>query len=358
MTTLSVASIGAVQEAVRTSTSLLPRGGGTKPALSAASNRAAVLDLSALSGVLEYDPGEFTFTALAGTKLTEVEAMLAENGQYLPFDPPFVKAGATLGGTAAAGLSGPGRQRYGGVRDFILGVRFVDGTGRLVKGGGKVVKNAAGFDLPKLMVGSLGRLGVLVELSFKVFPSPKAYTTLQLAFDKLTDALAATVRLTKAPFDLEALDLQPPATLLIRIGGLSEALPPRIKRLETFLERSGETLAGAAEASFWEALREFRWVPEGASLVKVPLTPKRLLPLDEQLERAGAERRYSAAGNLAWVAWPNEVSELDALLSGLELSGLVLRGPPEWLRIGRLTGDGLLRRIKTTLDPEGRFPAY
>ena len=358
MTPLSVATIEAVQEAVSTHSRLLSRGGGTKPALSAASNGAAVLDLSGLSGVLEYDPGEFTFTALAGTKLAEVAAMLAENGQYLPFDPPFVKAGATLGGTVASGLSGSGRHRYGGVRDFILGVRFVDGAGRLVKGGGKVVKNAAGFDLPKLMVGSLGRLGVLVELSFKVFPSPKAYTTLQVAFDKFTDALAATVRLTKAPFDLEALDLQPPATLLIRIGGLSEALPPRIKRLETFLERSGETLAGEAEASFWEALREFRWGPEGASLVKVPLTPKRLLLLDEQLERAGAERRYSVAANLAWVAWPNEASELDALLSGLELSGLLLKGPPERLRLGKITGDGLLTRIKATLDPEGRFPAY
>jgi glycolate oxidase FAD binding subunit len=199
---------------------------------------------------------------------------------------------------------------------------------------------------------------VLVELSFKVFPSPKAYTTLQLAFDKLADALAATVRLSKAPFDLEALDLQPPATLCIRIGGLPEALPPRIKRLETFLERSGETLAGEAEASFWEALREFRWAPEGAPLVKVPLTPKRLLPLDEQLERAGAERRYSVAANLAWVAWPNEVSELDALLGELELSGLLLSGPSERLRLGKITGDGLLTRIKATLDPEGRFPAY
>jgi glycolate oxidase FAD binding subunit len=353
----SVASIEAVQEAVSMHSRLLPRGGGTKPALSAPSGVAA-LDLSALTGVTEYDPGEFTFTALAGTKLAEVEAMLAENGQYLPFDPPLVEAGASLGGTVAAGLSGPGRQRYGGVRDFILGVRYVDGAGRLVRGGGKVVKNAAGFDLPKLFVGSLGRLGVLVELSFKVFPAPKAYATLRLSCHTLADALQALVRLSRAPFDLEALELAPPGSLYVRIGGLPEALPLRIKRLEAFLERSGETLAGEAEASFWEALREFRWVSEGASLVKVPLTPKRLAPFDERLERAGAERRYSVAGNLAWVAWPNEVSELDALLSGLELSGLVLRGPSERLRLGNITGDGLLTRIKATLDPEGRFPAY
>ena len=108
--------------------------------------------------------------------------MLAEHGQYLPFDPPLAAAGATLGGTVAAGLSGPGRYRYGGVRDFVLGVRFVDGMGNLVRGGGKVVKNAAGFDFPKLMVGSLGRLGVLAELSFKVFPQPPAFATLAVSY--------------------------------------------------------------------------------------------------------------------------------------------------------------------------------
>jgi glycolate oxidase FAD binding subunit len=358
VSTLAADSIGAVQEALGTHARLLSRGGGTKPALSSPTDGATMLDLSGLSGVTEYDPGEFTFTALAGTKLADIAAMLAENGQYLPFDPPFVKAGATLGGTLAAGLSGPGRTRFGGVRDFILGVRFVDGAGRLVRGGGKVVKNAAGFDLPKLMVGSMGRLGVLIELSFKVFPAPKAYATLQVSCDSLADALQALVRLSRAPFDLEALELEPPERLCVRIGGLPEALPSRIKRLEAFLERTGETLTGEAEASFWEALREFRWVPEGASLVKVPLTPKRLLPLEEQLERAGAERRYSVAGNLAWLAWSHEVSELDALLSGLELSGLVLKGPSERLRLGKITGDGLLKRVKATLDPKGRFPAY
>ena len=113
---------------------------------------------------------EFTFTALAGTPVREIAAALAERGQYLPFDPMLREAGATLGGTVAAGLSGPGRFRYGGLRDFILGVRFVDGEGRLLRLGGKVVKNAAGFDLPKFFVGSLGRFGVLAEMTFKVFP--------------------------------------------------------------------------------------------------------------------------------------------------------------------------------------------
>ncbi|MGE3844062.1 MAG: FAD-binding protein, partial [Vicinamibacterales bacterium] len=104
---------------------------------------ALTVSLRSLCGMLDYNPGEFTFTALAGTPVREVQALLARHGQMLPFDPPFVDRGATLGGTVASGLSGSGRYRNGGVRDFILGVRFVDGHGRLVRGGGHVVKNAA-----------------------------------------------------------------------------------------------------------------------------------------------------------------------------------------------------------------------
>src|SRR6266851_2564262 len=151
-------NIDEVQKAVAESARVVVRGAGTKGGLCAPDGDATVLDLSTLSGVLEYEPGEFTFTALAGTPVATVNRLLAEHGQYLPFDPPLVERGATLGGTVAAGLSGSGRYRFGGVRDFIIGVRFVDGQGQLVRGGGKVVKNAAGFDLPKLMVGSLGRL--------------------------------------------------------------------------------------------------------------------------------------------------------------------------------------------------------
>ena len=97
-----------------------------------------------------------------------------KQGQYLPFDPMLSAAGATIGGTVAAGISGPGRYRYGGIRDFLLGVQFISSDGAVINAGGKVVKNAAGFDIPKLLVGSLGRLGVMTELTFKVFPQPVA----------------------------------------------------------------------------------------------------------------------------------------------------------------------------------------
>src|SRR5437660_7832676 len=144
--------------------------------------------MTGLSGIVEYEPSEFTFTALAGTRVTEIAEALRKRGQYLPFDPMWQEAGATLGGTVASGLSGPGRFRFGGLRDFILGVRFVDGTGRLLRMGGKVVKNAAGFDLPKFFVGSLGRFGVLAELTFKVFPRPPSRLTLRLAARDMASA--------------------------------------------------------------------------------------------------------------------------------------------------------------------------
>ncbi|MCB0114754.1 MAG: FAD-binding protein, partial [Caldilineaceae bacterium] len=152
-TTIKVESVAEIQDAVRSHDRVEVGGGGSKPVLSTQHTDAALLDLAALRGVTVYDPGEFTFTARAGTPLSEVQVMLAEKGQYLPFDPPLAEDGATLGGTVAAGLSGPGRLRYGGVRDFLIGVRFVDGRGEEVRGGGNVVKNAAGFDFPKLMVG-------------------------------------------------------------------------------------------------------------------------------------------------------------------------------------------------------------
>src|SRR6185295_2272695 len=129
------------QEAVRACPRLLPRGGASKPALSTPDEGVASLELSGLRGVLEYEPGEFTFTALAGTPVGEVDALLAGQGQYLPFDPILAQRGATLGGTVGAGANGPGRQRYGGLRDFLLGVRFVNGEGKLVRGGARVVKN-------------------------------------------------------------------------------------------------------------------------------------------------------------------------------------------------------------------------
>ncbi len=203
------------------------RGGGSKPALSAALPGTAVMDVSRLAGVVEYEPEEFTVTVRAGTKAAELEHILALHGQYLPFDPVLAASGATLGGTVASGLSGSGRYRFGGVRDFLLGVQFIDGTGELGRGGSKVVKNAAGFDIPKLLTGSLGSLGILVELTFKVFPLPEASATVCLERRSLAEALEAAQSAPGLRIDLAALDILPgeeDCQVLIRLVGIERCL--------------------------------------------------------------------------------------------------------------------------------------
>lgn len=354
---LKPTAIPEVQDAVRQHPRLLPRGGGTKPALSTAPEGVPTLDLSDLSGVMEYEPAEFTFTALSGTRVSTVRDLLSRQGQYLPFDPPLVERGATLGGTVAAGLSGPGRCRYGGVRDFVLGVRFVDGSGELVRGGGKVVKNAAGFDFPKLMVGSLGNLGVLVELTFKVFPLPSARVSIQLAFASMEEAVEVLRRVYISPLDMDALDLVPEedgrASLWLRLAGLPEALAQRSDHVRELLG-GGELREGEAEEGFWTEAREFSWVPATWTLVKVPLTPARI-SIVESLRGAFPLRRYSAAGNVGWLASAESPQALDRALGGAGLSGLAIFGPPGKVRLGVRTGEEFERRVKSVFDPAGKF---
>jgi len=342
---MSPKTVEEVQEAVRTRPRLRVRAGGTKPALSTPQGAAPwpeeVLDLSGLRGVLEYEPEEFVFTALAGTPVREVEALLKAHGQHLPFHPPFAREGATLGGTVAAGLSGPLRHRFGGVRDFLLGVRFVDGTGRLVKAGGKVVKNAAGFGFHRLMVGSLGAFGVMVALSFKVFPYPKATQTLRLALGRLEEALEKMERLLF--FDLMALDLEPPATLLLRLGGFPESLPRRVERLRALL-KGGEVLE--EDEAYWE---EARSLPYGPLLVKIPAKLPEIPRLEALLS---GPRRYIAGGEALYAGVePKERDRLKALgIPHLVLKGAVsdpLFPPPQ---------DAFFLRVKKALDPRGRFP--
>lgn len=360
MTVTTPQTIEEVQEVVRAHERVSPCGCESKPGLILHHEGAFQLKTNALRGILQYQPEEFTFTALAGTPLLEIEAQLGQHGQYLPFDPPLVEAGATLGGAAASGLSGAGRYRYGGARDFILGVRYVDSEGRLVNGGGKVVKNAAGFDLPKLMIGSLGQYGVLVELSFKVFPLPQAFCTVQAEYTTLGQALKDLSVLNLQPLELYALELIPAigAVLLrARLGGRVETLAARVKRLRNLLHSDQVTsLEGETEARLWRDEREFAWVPQGSRLLRIPLTPRRVSELDEILAAHQAHRRYSVGANLAWVAWHAEIADLHQRLKELKLSGIVVRGDTGSALIGTAEQNEFARRVKQALDPYCKFP--
>lgn len=339
---------------------VVPHGGLTKRPLVANDPDAARLDMTDLAGVVAYEPDEFTFTAYAGTRLHDIVALLAGHRQYMPFDPPLLDRGATIGGTLAAGLNGPGRFRFGGLRDFIIGVRFVDGTGRLIAGGGRVVKNAAGFDLPKLMVGSMGRLGVLVELTFKVFPAPSGRRTIRVACTDLSDSLGCIAALVRRPLELEALELEPPATLMIRVAGDEEGLDHHARRVGESTARPFEVYAQHDDTAYWRSLREFDWVDDEHSLVKIPITLSDVAVLDRTVEPLGLARRYGVGANVAYIAWPaaRSISELDPA----GVAGMVMRG--EWPadaspRIGIMPADDapFARAVKHALDPQQRLPA-
>lgn len=352
--TLRPASIDELREVVPGHSRLRLRGGGSKPGLSGTTPGRTVIDLSALAGVVEHTPEECTFTALAGTRLADIERLLAAHGQYLPFDPALVDRGATIAGTVSSGVNGSCRYRYGGVRDFLIGARIVDGHGRLVRSGGKVVKNAAGFLLHQAMVGSCGRFGALAELTFKVFPRAPAYATVIARAADLDAALSLMASVQRAGFDLEALDIESPATVSARLGGAGEALPQRVAALQHVIGES-EVLVGEEDERVWRQAREFAWAPADALLVRVPLTPPQVPALDAALAPGGAVRRYALAGNVAFSSWPGHVNGLSAVLAALGLTGQVLWGASGSPFIGRSVANEFEKRVRAVMDPDGRF---
>lgn len=357
---LQPTTIEEVQTTLLENKNLVLRGGGTKTALSTAPEGANVLDMSQINGIIEYQPSEYTFTAYAGTPLKTIVAALAEHGQYLPFDPLLVEKGATLGGTVAANMSGSGRWRYGGVRDFILGVYFVDGQGRAVRSGGKVVKNAAGFDLSKFFVGSLGQYGALVEMTFKVFPQPAQYVTLQSSYATLSEAMQAIFALMTSPLETDAIDIEPQeelVNLLLRIGGLESALATRVERLKNFLNHHSNVEAIETvedDSQLWQSANNLEWVANNANLVKVPLAPKQVEELEIRLQSLKSKRRYSSAGNVAWVALEDD-SQLSSILNELQLAGLRILGDGDSPFMGQLKGREMFQRMKQVLDPHNIF---
>jgi glycolate oxidase FAD binding subunit len=244
-----------------------------------------------------------------------------------------------------------------------------------VRGRGRVVKNAAGFDLPKLMVGSLGTLGILVEVSVKVLPRPAAWATVRRRLETraaasadaaspvLVAALDILRRVRSLPIDLDAfdIDVRPDAvTIAARIAALESPATARIERLRNAMG-GGDLVEGRDEAATWRDAREFRWVPGGWSLVKVPVTPGRIPAFDAALAGLAAPgsvpvlRRYSALGQVAWAAFPARADALDSPLAALDLAGLAVRGPSARPRLGARTGAVLEQRVKSALDPLGRF---
>lgn len=353
---MTISVVEQLCETVRASSRVMPRGAKTKSAPPA--RGATTLDLSTLRGVIDYQPSEFIIQAYAGTPVKEIVSILSERGQYLPFDPMVVEHGATLGGTVAANASGPDRFRYGGVRDFIIGCHFIDGNGEWLSGGGKVVKNAAGFDYPKMFVGSMGTLGVMTDVCFKVFPKPEAYQTLIADFAKLDQTISALYKLTAAPLDINAIDFAPNKTkgfhLFVRIGGLANGLAQRMERARKLIG-VGDIINRDEESALWRAASEFEWAGEGECVVKTPITPEKIISFENRIGGL-VKHRYSVGGNVAWLSVrSSEVRRYDEVFRALNLTGRVFFGAAESETIGVQTANPFAERVKNALDPKRKF---
>lgn len=282
-----------IRAAAESKTPLRIRGGGTKDFYGnpAGEQNSTLLDMKDYNGIVDYEPTELVITARAGTKLEDLEATLDQHGQMLAFEPPYFGAAATLGGCIATGLSGPRRAAAGSVRDFVLGVRMLDGTGEDLRFGGQVMKNVAGYDVSRLMAGSMGTLGVLLEVSLKVLPKPAAEMTLCMAMDE-TAAIEKMNQWAGKPLPVSA-TCYTDGELFLRLSGAE----PAVRAAQVKL--GGETLK--EDDIFWRSVREHThdFFQPDKLLWRLSIkstTPPLLLPGKQLLEWNGGLRWLRADG--------------------------------------------------------------
>jgi len=338
----------AVCEAAAKRAPLRIRAGGTKDFYGNVT-AGAVLDPRGYSGVTAYEPSELVITARAGTPLTELESTLAERGQMLAFEPPHFGSTATLGGCIAAGLAGPRRTAYGpcygGVRDFVLGARMMDGRGEVLTFGGSVMKNVAGYDLARLLVGSLGVLGIILDVSVKVLPRPVAQLTLRFEMDQQAslDQLNAWAG---QPLPLSA-SVWHDDVLSVRLSGSRAAVTDARSRL------GGEVMEASGADAFWRDVREqthpFFAGAQPLWRVSVPSTLPALELHGTQLIEWG--------GALRWLRTSQTAEDVRAAAQQGGGHATLFRGEPTGEVFTPLPASLMTvhKRLKAHFDPAGIF---
>ena len=264
------------------------RGGGSKDWYGQAP-LGKVLDTRAYAGIIDYEPTELVITARCGTPLAEIEAALAANNQMLAFEPPHFGPGATIGGVVATGLSGPARASVGAARDFVLGVMLMDAKGEALHFGGQVMKNVAGYDVSRLLTGSLGTLGLLLEVSVKVLPKPIAQASVRQSMSQV-DAIRHLNTLGGQPLPVAA-SYWHDDVLTLRLAGAQAAVNAAQARV------GGERMSDAEADGFWLTVRE-QTAPFFNGSNATPLwrlsVPSTAAPLDlsgpQAIEWGGAQR--------------------------------------------------------------------
>jgi glycolate oxidase FAD binding subunit len=323
------------------------RGGGSKDWYGQ-SLKGTVLDTRGYSGIVDYEPTELVITARCGTPLAEIEAALAERNQMLAFEPPHFGPAATFGGMVASGLSGPRRQFAGALRDFMLGAVLMDGRGEVLHFGGRVMKNVAGYDVSRLLSGSLGTLGLILEASLKVMPTPLAETTLQLEM-KQADAIRRLNEWGAQPLPISATAWHD-GLLLVRLSGAQAAV--RAAR-----EKVGGDIEAQADA-IWQSLREHSnpfftdSFSDKKALWRLSLPSITLsipLPGEQLIEWGGAQRWLKSVADAAAVR--STVAKLGGHATlyrgGIKAAGVFHPLQPAVAKIHR--------RLKEEFDPANIF---
>lgn len=349
------ALIEQVQAARADRTTLAVRGGGSKAFYGEAPHAdSATMCTTGLHGISSYEPSELVVTVCAGTKLAELEAVLADKGQHLPFEPPHFSGGhATVGGMVAAGLSGPSRPAAGSVRDHVLGATLLSGRAEVLVFGGQVMKNVAGYDVSRLLAGSLGTLGLIVEVSLKVLPIAPASATLRFELDQAA-ALKKLNDWAGQPLPVNA-SVWWDGQLVVRLRGALAAVQSARTRL------GGERVDAELAAPFWEGLRDQRdpffvdaeaAVRTGAALWRLslpPTAPPLALAGELLLEWGGAQRWLCSTLPAEAVRAATQAAGGHAtrFLSNNRAPGVFAPLSAPLARIHR--------QLKTAFDPDGVF---
>ncbi|WDY59950.1 glycolate oxidase subunit GlcE [Pseudomonas sp. PSKL.D1] len=334
----STALLDQVNQALSARTPLRIQGGNSKAMLGRPVT-GEVLDTRVHRGIVSYDPTELVLTARAGTPLVEIEAALEAKGQMMPFEPPHLGGHATLGGMVAAGLSGPRRPWAGSVRDYVLGTRVITGHGKLLRFGGEVMKNVAGYDVSRLMAGSFGCLGILVDVSLKVLPKPRASHSLRLPM-AVDQALAELAEWGQQPL---------PITAACHDG---EALHLRLEGGAGSVASAADRLGGdALDSRYWADLREQRLAffagDEPLWRLSLPNNcPPLPLPGRQLLDWGGAQRWLKSDASAAQIREVVAKAGGHATLHRLDPAGFHPLAAP-LLRYHR--------NLKQQLDPQGIF---
>lgn len=364
----------AIADGARSGTPLEIRGGGSKADVGAPRN-AAILDMRGLAGVIDYDPAELVLTVGAGTPLAEIEALVAAEGQMLAFEPfdhgPIFgrPAGdATIGGVVAAGVAGSQRLAMGGARDHLLGFEAVSGRGERFVAGGKVVKNVTGYDLPKLMAGSWGRLAALTEITLKVLPGARTRETRLIAGLMPQEAQAAMALAMRSRAEVSAAAYCPagadrPSLTAFRIQGFGPSVSARCATIEALLRGHGavERPDEAAADSFWADIRTLAPLGRDLPLWRINVPPSGGCAVVAALEPLGARWLFDWAGGLVWVALEGHAGHVREAAANAAGHAMLVRAPEAMRAVvppfhPPAKGVAALEaRVRRAFDPAGVF---